>query len=75
MIIKLQRPFRGPVSEQSLSVQRELANLKQGESILIGSHTERVLVYRAARRIGVTVTTRKLHGKGIGVWRTDLLGT
>lgn len=72
--IKMDCPPRGAVSEQAKEVHAELSKLKRGEAVVIvDSHAAQMLVYRVAKRMGIKVITRKLNGKGIGVWRTDLL--
>jgi hypothetical protein len=41
-----------------------------GDSFLVDRERSRMQAFEAARRIGVTITTRKIDGQGFRVWRT-----
>ena len=63
-----------PVPERSESLRgierRTLATMKKGDSFLM---SKRYLTncYRAATSLGIKVTTRKIDGEGIRVWRIE----
>jgi hypothetical protein len=49
-------------------MRRTLAKLEVGDSFLLEGVSQQT-VYSAARRVGIGISTRKMDGEGVRVWR------
>ena len=72
MTIKMKCPLRrsSACCMETRKLIKAMIKLKPDQAVIVDSVQQRQ-VYRIAERHGFKVVTRKINGKGIGVWRVQ----